>query len=262
MTNGDKLMIYGLYKQALEGDQSTDAPSSLRVVAHAKYTAWGKFTGMTKEVAMTKYCEVIQHFSGGGKSVFAPDDDKADIVYPDDNSDDDISSENDNCQEQNLPISGFGMRQSTMTALHQGSEGVLSNSQDVNDSDENRNYEIEMPLHEYANKGNSLLLQKTIENGADVHKNDESGQTALHFAADKGHSHCVSLLIKAGADVNALDMDGITVLQSGVIGGHVETARLLMQAGANPDKKDKDGDSARSCIDDDDEEMINLFKKI
>lgn len=257
MTNGDRLMIYGLYKQATDGDRKGNAPSSFQVVANAKYSAWGKFTGMDKETAMMKYCEMIQHFSTGGKSIFAPDDDKADIIYPDEDSDEDLSSDDEG--NKNQPISGFGKRQSTMAEI--GPDGVLLRDQGITSSEESNKYEKEMPLHDYASKGDVVLLQKALENGGDVNKTDESGQTALHFAADKGHVDCISSLISAGADVNASDVDGISVLQSSVIGEHREIAQLLLQAGANPDKKDDDGDSARSSIDSDDDEMIQLFKK-
>lgn len=257
MTNGDRLMIYGLYKQATEGDRSGNAPSSFQVVAHTKYSAWGKFTGMDKSTAMMKYCEVIEHFSNGGKSIFAPDDDKADIVYSDDDSDEGLSYDDEDPKSQT--ISGFGIRQSTMAEI--GPDGVSSGDQNIMTSEESNKYEKEMPLHDYASKGNFNSLQKAIDNGEDVSKTDESGQTALHFAADKGHEECVSLLISAGADVNASDIDGISVLQSSVIGGHQKVALLLLQAGANPDKKDNDGDSARSCIENDDDEMTHLFQK-
>ncbi|EED87706.1 hypothetical protein THAPSDRAFT_264862 [Thalassiosira pseudonana CCMP1335] len=51
----DRLMLYGLYKQAVEGDRNVEQPSRMNVVATAKYDAWGKFTGLPKRFAMAKY---------------------------------------------------------------------------------------------------------------------------------------------------------------------------------------------------------------
>jgi ankyrin repeat protein len=51
-----------------------------------------------------------------------------------------------------------------------------------------------------------------IENGADLAKKDEDGNTALHMACDKGVADVVQLLIDAKADVNARNNDGKTPL--------------------------------------------------
>ena len=263
MTNGDQLMLYGLYKQALHGNCTMDKvstyhtflslfdkyiyitilcvcvcfkPGTLQVVARAKYNAWGKFQNMSQTVAMKKYCEVIHHFSTGGKSIFAPNDDNDDIVYPDDNE-----------EEEEEEMSGFGMTQSTMMG---------SNIQQTDNSTNTNS------IHECAKEGNVSQLQLLVrDKGMDVNTLDESGQTALHFAADRGHFNCVSSLLQLGANVNASDVDGITVLQSAVIGGYVEIARILLQAGANPDQTDSDGDTPRNCIEPNDEPMIQLFQQ-
>ena len=46
MSQRDRLMLYGLYKQAKMGDCDGSPPSRLRVVEHAKYDAWIKFKGV------------------------------------------------------------------------------------------------------------------------------------------------------------------------------------------------------------------------
>jgi acyl-CoA dehydrogenase len=55
-----KLELYGLYKQATEGDISGPAPSATDFVARAKHQAWEKCQGMTKQQAMQAY---IQFFA-------------------------------------------------------------------------------------------------------------------------------------------------------------------------------------------------------
>lgn len=55
-----KLEMYGLYKQALEGDVKGSAPSMLNPVGRAKHKAWAKQKGMSKEEAMQAYIEKVE----------------------------------------------------------------------------------------------------------------------------------------------------------------------------------------------------------
>ena len=57
-TNEEKLKFYGLYKQATGGNCDTAQPWALYVEERAKWNAWNANKGMTKETAMTKYCEL------------------------------------------------------------------------------------------------------------------------------------------------------------------------------------------------------------
>jgi len=59
-SNDTLLKIYALYKQALEGDAGSEAPSnSFDFVARAKYTAWAELKRKTKETAMEEYIDLI-----------------------------------------------------------------------------------------------------------------------------------------------------------------------------------------------------------
>ncbi|GBG32896.1 Acyl-CoA-binding protein, partial [Hondaea fermentalgiana] len=57
--DADKLRLYGLYKQALEGDCKAPAPSVLSVVAHAKWKAWNESTGTSQEKARQLYLATV-----------------------------------------------------------------------------------------------------------------------------------------------------------------------------------------------------------
>jgi acyl-CoA-binding protein len=46
--NNDKLKIYGLYKQATQGDCNTAQPQMFDFVGKSKWTAWDNLRGMTK----------------------------------------------------------------------------------------------------------------------------------------------------------------------------------------------------------------------
>ncbi len=54
-TPAQKLELYGLYKQATEGEVSGELPSAVDFVARAKYQAWEKCRGKTAQQAMQAY---------------------------------------------------------------------------------------------------------------------------------------------------------------------------------------------------------------
>ena len=60
--NAVKLEFYGLYKQATVGDNTTPQPWAIKVEARAKWEAWTKCKGMSKEEAMQKYVEKLQAY--------------------------------------------------------------------------------------------------------------------------------------------------------------------------------------------------------
>ncbi len=56
-TPAQKLELYGLYKQATEGDVHGTPPSATDFIARAKFQAWEKRKGMTKAQAMQAYID-------------------------------------------------------------------------------------------------------------------------------------------------------------------------------------------------------------
>lgn len=59
-SNDVLLKIYGLYKQATEGDVSGDEPGMFDFVAKAKYTAWKERQGLSSDEAMQQYIDLIR----------------------------------------------------------------------------------------------------------------------------------------------------------------------------------------------------------
>jgi diazepam-binding inhibitor (GABA receptor modulator, acyl-CoA-binding protein) len=53
------LELYALYKQATAGDVRGDRPGMLDVRGRAKYDAWAKHAGTTKDAAMQAYIAVV-----------------------------------------------------------------------------------------------------------------------------------------------------------------------------------------------------------
>ncbi len=61
-SNDLKLEMYALYKQATQGDISGKKPGMMDIVGKAKYNAWGKIKGTSKEQAMRSYIDKVEQF--------------------------------------------------------------------------------------------------------------------------------------------------------------------------------------------------------
>ncbi len=59
-SNELKLELYGLYKQATEGDVQGKRPGMMDFVGRAKYDAWAALKGLSKEEAMQRYINAIE----------------------------------------------------------------------------------------------------------------------------------------------------------------------------------------------------------
>jgi acyl-CoA-binding protein len=58
--NDTLLQIYALYKQATVGDVSGSRPGFTDFVGRAKYDAWAKMQGTSKETAMQEYIDLVE----------------------------------------------------------------------------------------------------------------------------------------------------------------------------------------------------------
>lgn len=57
--NNVMLDLYALYKQATTGDVSGSRPGMMDLRGRAKYDAWAKLKGTSKDAAMTAYIERV-----------------------------------------------------------------------------------------------------------------------------------------------------------------------------------------------------------
>ena len=58
--NDTLLRLYALYKQGSDGDVSGDKPGFFDFVGTAKYEAWTKLKGTSKDEAMKKYVDLVK----------------------------------------------------------------------------------------------------------------------------------------------------------------------------------------------------------
>ena len=60
LSNDQLLRLYGLYKQATEGDVSGPKPGMLDLKGKAKHAAWSKEKGKSQEKAMAEYVAFVK----------------------------------------------------------------------------------------------------------------------------------------------------------------------------------------------------------
>jgi diazepam-binding inhibitor (GABA receptor modulator, acyl-CoA-binding protein) len=59
-TNDQLLDLYGLYKQATEGDATGSRPGMLDLKGRAKFDSWAGKKGLSKDDAMKKYVALVE----------------------------------------------------------------------------------------------------------------------------------------------------------------------------------------------------------
>jgi diazepam-binding inhibitor (GABA receptor modulating acyl-CoA-binding protein) len=62
--NNTLLILYALYKQSTKGDISNKRPGFTDVVGRAKFDAWAKLKGVSKEQAMQSYVDLVKKLKG------------------------------------------------------------------------------------------------------------------------------------------------------------------------------------------------------
>lgn len=61
--NDELLKLYGLYKQATEGDNEGERPGGFDFKAAAKYNSWLNFKGKTKKEATELYISYVEELA-------------------------------------------------------------------------------------------------------------------------------------------------------------------------------------------------------
>lgn len=62
--NEDLLLLYALFKQATSGDVNVPKPGFFDFVGVAKFEAWEKVRGTSRDEAMSRYVELVRKLGG------------------------------------------------------------------------------------------------------------------------------------------------------------------------------------------------------
>lgn len=111
----------------------------------------------------------------------------------------------------------------------------------VSDNDKKPNTqekEVEIDMNEQliqaAERKETEIIKKLIEDGVDINTKDSEGRTATMIATYNNDVETAKFLIRAGADVNIQDnMKNNPFLYAGAE-GYVEILKLTIEAGADP----------------------------
>ncbi|CAG9127577.1 unnamed protein product [Plutella xylostella] len=217
LSENQLLELYGLYKQATEGRNTTSKPGFFNMQGRYKWEAWKALGDMPQEEAREKYTELVQkldpvwaknELSGqkGKKDTwvtvsthqFSPEPD----VIADELSI--LEAAKEDCAERLTEL----LRQHP-ELKHERDEGGLS------------------ALHWAADRDATAALSAAIKGGCCVDAVDESGQTALHYAAFCGNVKSVKILLDAGASPLLADNDDETPI---TLAADEEIRKLLESA--------------------------------
>lgn len=102
--------------------------------------------------------------------------------------------------------------------------------------------------------GDSEVVQKLIESGLDINRQDDNGWCPLHFYAQDSNVNAIEVALANGADPNLIDLHGNGPLWTATINarGDFSCVVALLKAGAKAGHKNEHG---RSLLD-----MANTIK--
>lgn len=92
-----------------------------------------------------------------------------------------------------------------------------------------------------AAEGNLSLVERLMENGAEVNARGKYCMSPLHEAALNDHANIAQYLILHGADIDSLTSQNITPLMCAAAWGCAEVAEILIKSGANVNIVDEYG---------------------
>ncbi|HWH70940.1 MAG TPA: ankyrin repeat domain-containing protein, partial [Candidatus Sulfotelmatobacter sp.] len=123
------------------------------------------------------------------------------------------------------------------TSLHEAAEKgqivvaqfLLANGAAVNAKDIGR----WTPLHLAARSGHKAMVELLLSHQAEVQAANSTGATPVHLAAQKGFQSVLEVLLAHQASVNARTADGETPLHFAAANGHLQIATLLLSCRAD-----------------------------
>jgi len=192
----DKLLyFYGRYKQANEGDCSTNKPGIFSYQARQKWDAWIAQKGKSKEAAMKEYIEGISNIDPDWElKAKGGDGPKTGWVT--------VSSLAKNTEEKTIS-------DAEKTPFDWVKENNLQKLKSLDSSALEIKDEDGMSLLHWAADRDYPDILLYLINKIDINVQDADGQTALHYAASCGHLKALNVLMDNGASQSMKDNEGL-----------------------------------------------------
>jgi len=190
--SSDKLLnLYGLFKQATEGPNTTTKPNFWNVAGKQKWEAWFSHGEKSKKSAMEDYISLVTDIDPTWREQPAS---ATSWVHHS------VLSNTDTPLEESEKDIFHWVKENNIEAVRKAAKSDLDRI-DVNGM---------RAFHWAADRGHLEIIGVLLERGVDVNIQDRDGQTALHFASSCGHGQVVEALLKAGAVADIADSDGCT----------------------------------------------------
>ena len=112
-----------------------------------------------------------------------------------------------------------------------------------------------------AARGGCVIVQRLLENGAQIDSRDEHKSTPFLLASREGHEKVLALLLERGnAGTNSPDIDGRTPLHEAAAAGHTAVVKLLLsQDDIGVNSQGKFGRTPLSCAAENGYEVVVKF---
>ncbi|XP_062319095.1 ankyrin repeat domain-containing protein 2 isoform X3 [Osmerus eperlanus] len=148
-----------------------------------------------------------------------------------------------------MPVLDVVNKDEFMNAAIQGKLNVvvkyLSDGGDPNTCDEVHIHKLRRTaLHRASMEGHIMVIQKLLENGADITLKDRLDSRAVHWASRGGRLGVLKVLHSHGADLNVRDKAMSSPLHVATRTGHADVVDFLISNGAKINAKDREGDTA------------------
>src|SRR5512145_793958 len=89
---------------------------------------------------------------------------------------------------------------------------------------------VKSPLISASSKGDSVTIQKLVNEGSNINETDANGYTPLIYAVWSGNIEAVKTLLSLGANVNQKDKSGYSAMYHAIYSGYPNIADLLYLA--------------------------------
>jgi len=223
------LLLYGLYKQATEGDcPAASLTQKLSLFLNQKEwkkkSAWMQNRGLSKSDAMDQYAGFVMHKAQqqAGMSFSEPGQDA-------------------DAKRDTSSASAWGKECSSTLRDAYGEFDDDDSNDCVSVEELEPDVVARSTWYNFVMDGDLKSVSECEV--ADVNERDTKERVALHWASDRGSLDMVEYLLALGADPNAPDHEGQTPLHYAAICEHRDIYAALVAAGGDVTRKDSSGES-------------------